>query len=127
LEGYSEEQLLQLYSRIGQMLPGLKLKEVNLAHKLAVSLKQAEAMYAEGGDKLSGIPYNQRVQGQNSLATILLQLGKHQAKVYDSEQNKRMESALMKTLQGFPDIRDAFLQRYAEVAEAEFADEGIEA
>ncbi len=121
---YSQDELATLYQEIGQRLEGVKLKDINVARKLSLLLKQAERMHTDGlNDK--GIPYNQRVQGQSSLSSIISSLAKLQIKAYESEQNKRMESALMKTLQSFPAIREKFLTLYSVIAEEELDEAGI--
>jgi peroxiredoxin len=125
IDTYTQAQLLELRGRIDQKLTGIKLTESNLVTELMVNYRKAQALQDEATlDKEA--PLNQRAQVQNSLATILASIAKLQAKTYDSEQNKRMETALIRVLKDFPDVRERFFDNYTAAVVQDFSEAGLD-
>lgn len=56
----------------------------------------------------------QKAQVYNSVNSTLSQITANRTKLYDSERVKKLEQALVKTLQAFPDMHAKFMQAYAE-------------
>lgn len=61
----------------------------------------------------SDIPLNQKAQAINSAAAILGALIKNQSDLYSLERIKKIEAILIRTLQRFPELRDAFMAEYS--------------
>jgi peroxiredoxin len=125
IDNYSQTQLLELRGKIDQKLTGIKLAETNVVTELLVNYKKAQALQ-DGATEDKSAPLNQRAQVQNSLATILASIAKLQAKAYDSEQNKRMETALIRVLKDFPDIREKFFEHYTAAVVQDFSEAGLD-
>lgn len=57
-------------------------------------------------------PLNQQAQIANVLGTITSRIIANQQALHDIEKVKLIESVLIEVLQGFPDVRNAFIDKY---------------
>ena len=111
LSGLQADQLLELRARVDSLLPEMSLKNVNVERELVAQLKIAQNLQRETLD--SDTPANQKSQVVGTVAAAISSIAKLQTEVFDSERMKRVEKALIETLQELPgDVQDRFLLRY---------------
>lgn len=105
-------ELIQLRSEIDAKVPVKALVDLNLERELVMQLVVVQNLQNETlADP--GVPANQKAQTVNSAAATLQTLAKMQTEVYNSERLKRMEQALIETLQALPtEAQEAFLTAY---------------
>ncbi|VTU32217.1 hypothetical protein H4CHR_02967 [Variovorax sp. PBS-H4] len=112
LTGMPVTQLLELRALIDEKLPVKDLKDIDLNRELVLQMLQTQQLQANVL-KEDETPANQRAQVANAVAGIISQLAQLQAKVYTSERLKRIETALIDTLQELPkEAQNVFLERY---------------
>ena len=89
------------------------LAELDLDQALLQQYKDARLLLrlAEYDEE---IPLNQKAQIMNSITMILTKIVENQTALYDAERVKVIESILIETLKGFPDISKVFLEKYKE-------------
>jgi predicted O-linked N-acetylglucosamine transferase (SPINDLY family) len=91
------------------------LADLDLEQELLQQYKNAKLLLAEAIYDNSGeTPLNQKAQVVNSITTILKQMADIKTQLYNAERLKHLETILVDTLKGFPDMRDAFLVKYKE-------------
>lgn len=113
LTGMSASELLELRAQIDEKLPVKDLADVDLNRELVLQMLQTQRLQSDVL-KEAETPANQRAQVANAVASIISQLAKLQAEVYTSERMKRIEGALIDTLQELPQpVQTRFLERYA--------------
>ncbi len=90
--------------------PAVVQQELDLHQELLKQYAKAKQMLqdAESSDE----PLNYRVQALNAISSIISQLVKLQADLYQMEEIKKVEGALAQTLKKFPDIQQDFLDNY---------------
>ena len=108
---YTVEELLTLRNEIDQMLPAAELKDIDLNRELVLQYMQVKSLQSSVMDD-DGTPANQKAQVANSCASTLSQLTKMQAELFDAERLKTVEQILIRTLQKFPEMSEAFLVEY---------------
>jgi hydroxypyruvate isomerase len=91
--------------------PAVVQQELDLHQELLKQYAKAKQMLqdAESSDE----PLNYRVQALNAISSIISQLVKLQADLYQMEEIKKVEGALVETLKAMPEVREAFLSKYA--------------
>ncbi len=87
------------------------LNEVNLSSELALQLRDAKYLYANARED-SKIPINQKAQVLNSTRGIIDAVIQMQERLYNMENCKKLEEALIETLRKFPDMQAAFYEEY---------------
>ena len=112
LAQYEVEDLVELRTRIDQMLPTQRLMDVNLESELVRQLTVAKRLQSETlGD--TNCPANQKSQVLNAAAAAISALAKLQVEVYSSERLKKIEQILIDTLNTLPaEAQAAFIDRY---------------
>lgn len=80
-------------------------RELAMQYSLA---KQAYALVQHDSET----PLNQKAQALNTITNILASIVKLQDTVYSIERMKILEEALIESLQSFPDLKQAFLDKY---------------
>lgn len=106
------DQLLELRNRVEQLLPVKNLKDLDLSRELVL---QVLALQSLQNRVLSDdeAPPNQQAQVANALSGALTTLVKLQADVYTTERLKRLEAALIKTLEVLPkEAQETFFEAY---------------
>lgn len=108
----SEEELLELRAEIDQLLPTKALTDLNMERELVLQLVTVQNLQREVlRDK--SVPANQKAQAANSVAATLASLAKLQTEVYTSERLKKLESALIETLNTLEKpAQESFLASY---------------
>lgn len=111
LEKLSESELLVLRHKVDRLLPVTKLADMNLERELTLQFRAAQALQAVVLDD-QNIAANQKAQVMNAVAATIQSLVKMQAEYYTPERLKKIESALVKTLNEWPieKTREFFLQ-----------------
>lgn len=113
LERYSQEDLLDLRSRIDELMPTRGLKDFNLETELVLQLQAVQRLQNDvmGDDET---PANQRAQVAGQVASALAVLAKLQTEIYTSERLKVIEAVLIGVLGTLPTAQqDSFLTEYA--------------
>lgn len=87
------------------------INQIDHKRELAVQFSLAKQAYALVQDDTE-TPLNQKAQALNTITSILTNIVKLQDAVYSVERMKALEETLIETLQGFPDIKQAFLDEY---------------
>lgn len=110
LDAMSVQELLDLHARIESKLGGLAITEVNLVKETLLQIRRAKELQEKAStDK--GVPMNQRAQVQNSLGNMLVQLGKMQSELFNSERIKRIQQATIKVVKRMPkEYQDQFFE-----------------
>ena len=85
-------------------------QDMDLNLELLKQYAKAKQMLQDA--ELSKAPLNYRVQALNAISSIISQLVKLQADLYQMEEIKKVEGALVETLKSMPDVREAFLSKY---------------
>ena len=116
------EGLLKLRDEINTRLPPVALADLNLEGEIVMQYHRAKALMAKVLEQ-ADTPANQKAQVANSCASVLDQLIKMQARLYDAERVKAMEMALIKSLKTLPTetqvlFFDTYEKAYAAQAEA---------
>lgn len=112
LAQYEVEDLVELRTRIDQMLPTRKLRDVDLESEL---VRQLTVVHRLQSDVINdqNTPANQKAQVAGQVANVLAVLSKLQVEVYSSERLKRIEQILIDTLNTLPlEAQESFLERY---------------
>ena len=112
LERYSQEDLLDLRSRIDELMPTRGLKDFNLETELVLQLQAVQRLQNDvmADDET---PANQRAQVAGQVASALAVLAKLQTEVYTSERLKVIEAVLVEVLNTLPlEQQNAFLSEY---------------
>lgn len=86
------------------------LSELDIEAELLAQYKTGQSMLNEIIN--SDAPANQKAQVFNSVTSTIAQITASQTKLYDAERVKKLEQALIKTLQGFPEMHAAFMTLY---------------
>lgn len=94
-----------------RQITAASLSELNLDEELLIQYQNAVGTF-ESIRYDEETPANQKAQILNTISAILTNIVKLQTEMYDAERLKKLESALITILQGFPDIKEAFLQAY---------------
>lgn len=94
-----------------RQITAASLSELNLDEELLIQYQNAVSTF-ESIRYDEETPANQKAQILNTISAILTNIVKLQTEMYDAERLKKLESALITILQGFPDIKEAFLQAY---------------
>lgn len=119
IDNLTQTELLDLRDKIDGKLTGINIKDVNLSQELLFQLKRAKELQSDDSNE-EGAPLNQRVQAQNSAASVIVALIKIQDKAYTSERFKRMESAVIKVVKTLPtEQQESFFKSYMSEAEIE--------
>lgn len=117
LNKFSEAELLILRHEIDSRLPITKLSDMNLERELTLQFRVAQTLQARVVED-DDIPANQKAQVMNSVATTLQSLVKMQAEYYTPERLKKIESALVVCLNGWPvEQTEEFFKQYERMLE----------
>lgn len=117
LSEMDEQELLVLRSKIDALLPVTKLSDLNLERELMLQLRAAQALQTRVLDD-ANIQANQKAQVMNAVAATIQNLVKMQLEYYTPERLKKIEIALVRTLQSWqPDRVEDFFKRYEEILE----------
>lgn len=112
LKSLSTEELWSLRTRIDEILPPDKLKDLDLAHELVLQLKIAQKLQEETLADLD-TPANQKSQVLNAVAGAIQAISKLQVELYDSERLKRIEACLITSIKDLPvDVQQRFMDLY---------------
>lgn len=115
LAGMDEHELLTLRAEIDQRLVVKKLEDMDMERELVLQLRMSQALQTNIIDD-DRVPANQKAQVMNSVASTIQQITKMQGEIYTSERLKRIESALIKQLNQWPeDQTRTFFERYTEI------------
>lgn len=87
------------------------LDDLDLKSELALLYSNANALFTEVSNDV-GIPTNQKAQTLSTILAILKEALREKEALYNITEVALIESALAKTLQGFPEVREAFLMEY---------------
>jgi len=118
LDDMSQEDLLTLRDKIDEKLTGIHLNDVNLVQEALIQFKKAKILQNKANKPNAGAPLNQIAQVQNSLANILKDLARLQAKLFDSEQRKRLQQATIKAVRQMPtEFQEKFFELYEPILE----------
>ena len=93
----------EIKSMAGMDVQGELLKQYNSAKRLYTAAEYD-----------TGVPLNQKAQTLNTISAILGSITKSQTELYNSERLKVMEAVLIDVLKNFPEVQEAFMQRYEE-------------
>lgn len=85
--------------------------DLNLKHELALVYSNAQALFDTVAQDYE-TPANQKAQTLNTCLSILKEVIKEKQALYNITEVAEIEAALGKVLQGFPEVRDAFLEEY---------------
>lgn len=106
------ELLIQFHDEIRECLPALELKEMNLEEELLLQYHSLRALQTQVLNDET-LPLNQRAQVANSVMATLDRLVEAQAKVYNQERFKSIETILIRHLKKLPEeAAEAFLADY---------------
>lgn len=115
LAGMDEHELLTLRAEIDQRLVVKKLEDMDMERELVLQLRMSQALQTNIIDD-DRVPANQKAQVMNSVASTIQQITKMQGEIYTSERLKRIESALIKQLNQWPeDQTRTFFERYTDI------------
>lgn len=115
LAGMGEHELLTLRAEIDQRLVVKKLEDMDMERELVLQLRMSQALQTNIIDD-DRVPANQKAQVMNSVASTIQQITKMQGEIYTSERLKRIESALIKQLNQWPeDQTRTFFERYTDI------------
>lgn len=87
------------------------LDELDLKAELALLYSNANALFTEVSGAFE-IPANQKAQTLSTILAILKEALREKEALYNITEVALIESALGKTLQNFPELREAFLLEY---------------
>lgn len=110
-----ESELLALRARIDQILPVKNLADTNLEQELMMQLRAAQALQGKVLED-DHIPANQKAQVMNAISNTIQNLVKMQLDYYTPERLKKIENALVRTLNSW-ELSDTeeFFKRYEEI------------
>jgi hypothetical protein len=112
LDGMPVAELLALRAGIDEKLPVKDLADVDLNRELVLQMLQTQKLQRDVLED-EDTPANQRAQVANAVAAIINNLVKLQSEVYTSERIKKIEQALIQTLQTLPsEAQRAFFVEY---------------
>lgn len=84
------------------------LTSLDLSHELYLQYLKAKKMLTDAGNE----PLNQKAQTLNSIVSVLGVIAKLRTELYNSERLKKLESCLIETLLEYPELHEAFMERY---------------
>lgn len=87
------------------------LDDLDLKAELALLFSNANALFTEVSDARD-IPTNQKAQTLSTILAILKEVLREKEALYNITEVALIEAALGKTLQNFPEVREAFLLEY---------------
>ena len=87
------------------------LDDLDLKAELALLYSNANALFTEVSGAFE-IPANQKAQTLSTILAILKEALREKEALYNITEVALIESALGKTLQNFPEVREAFLLEY---------------
>ena len=112
LEWYTEDELLELRSRVTALLPASKLRDMDLEQELVFQHRQA-ALLQQSVLADTSVPPNQKSQVLNSVNATLQDLVKMQKDYYTFERFKRIETLLIRFLNTLPTEQvEDFITKY---------------
>lgn len=115
LDDMGEKELLALRAEVDKHLTVKKLADMDMETELVLQLRMAQALQISIIDD-AHVPANQKAQVMNSVAGAIQQITKMQGEIYTSERLKRIESALIKQLNEWPEEQTRrFFDLYEEV------------
>jgi hypothetical protein len=85
--------------------------QLDLKRELALVYSNAQALFDSIASDYA-TPANQKAQTLSTILNILKEVLKDKETLYNVTEVAEIETALGKTLQEFPDIRDSFMQVY---------------
>lgn len=91
----------------------LRIEELSIGHELTDTLNKARLLYADVQVD-ENVPANQKAQTLNTITSLLVQISKAQAELYNVERMKEIEQILLNTLRKFPELQKDFLEAYEE-------------
>lgn len=113
----NERELLQILAQILEILPAKQLKDMNLEEEIVLQYRTAKALQDDVVNDSLMAP-NHKAQIMNSVASTLQMLVKMQSEYYTAERLKKIEMALVRTLNAWPhEQSEQFLDAYAEILE----------
>ena len=117
LDAYTLQELLDLRARIERRLPARSLKDLDLERELVLQVMALQELQNKVIDD-DDTPANQKAQTASALSAALMNLVKVQSEVHNSERMKKIEAALIDTLNELPqEAAAAFLGRYEQALE----------
>lgn len=118
----SQRDLLALYQEIFGLLKGVTLADMDVPKELMIQYRAITKIQAEvAGEE---IPTNQKAQVANTCAKLLEGIAKAQGEIYNGQQYKLMERALVKVVKAWPvEEQDKFFAIYAKTLEEVNADD----
>lgn len=115
LERLTEQELLVMRIKIDALLPITKLADMNLERELTLQFRSAQALQNLILDDIHTAA-NQKAQVMNSVSSNLQSLVKMQAEYYTPERLKKIEAALVETLNTWPESQTAeFFEKYEQL------------
>ncbi len=89
--------------------PVTSLDNLSIKDELLFAFNTAKRLSVQSSSEDS---LSQRAQAVNTLARVLADITSLQERVHNVDRLKEIESALVKTLQNHPEVRQAFLEEY---------------
>jgi hypothetical protein len=109
---YTHDDLVDLRSRIDELMPVRRLKDLNLETELVIQLQSVQRLQNSVIND-NNTPANQKAQTAGQVASALATLSKLQSEVYSSERMKMIEAILIEAVKDLPlASQQAFMTRY---------------
>jgi hypothetical protein len=102
--------------RLASTYTPLTDRTLNLENELLAQYNTAKKLIHDA-EYAEDVPLNQKAQAVNSATAVLGALIKSQSELYNLERVKKIEAVLLRTLQSFPDMQEAFMRDYSAALE----------
>lgn len=117
LQAMTEQELLSLRTRIDNLLPVIKLADMDLERELTLQFRSAQTLQAAIIEDPM-VPANQKAQVLNATASTIQSLVKMQEDYFTPERLKKIEAALVDLLNTWPaEQTEKFFSQYEKILE----------